>query len=152
MDDLVQFLRDRLGEDERAARLMAEFYPTPWETSDRGWMARVMADAPTFREVVRLEQWQQEPGSEEESWLGDIIDHVARHDPARVLAEVDVKRRVLAEVVPAMDDMQEGLAFEYGSVGPPKNLLSRDLLKLLALPYAGHPDYREEWRPSIPPS
>jgi hypothetical protein len=28
------------------------------------------------------------------------------------------------------------------------SLVATALLKLIALPYAGHPDYREEWRPA----
>ncbi|MET8827527.1 DUF6221 family protein [Streptomyces sp. NPDC004610] len=56
--------------------------------------------------------------------------HIVRHDPARVLAETDAKRRVLA----------------WALTAPPSP--SRDhVLRLLALPYADRPGYREKWRP-----
>ncbi|MEU9415143.1 DUF6221 family protein [Streptomyces sp. NPDC048272] len=138
---LINFIRDRLADDQRAAQLMEKFYPSPWELSDRGWLAHVVADGPTCREVIRLEQWQQEPDSEEESWLGDIIDHVVRHDPARVLADIESKRRilVLAERLPkltASTDLFDNSRDAWGEV-----------LKQLAVVYADHPGYREEWRP-----
>lgn len=56
------------------------------------------------------------------------IEHFARHDPARVLAECEAKRRIV----------------EWYSGSDPDD---QPVVKLLALPYAGHPDHREEWRP-----
>jgi hypothetical protein len=50
-------------------------------------------------------------------------------DPARVLAECAAKRRIVSF---AADLTEEG---------------TDDLLRLLALPYADHPGYRQEWRP-----
>ena len=49
--------------------------------------------------------------------------------PARVLAEVDAKRRILEEASSMV--WRDSLGY---------------FLRLLALPYAGHPGYREEWR------
>jgi hypothetical protein len=121
-DELVTWLRARLDEDERAARSCAAIYPPPWNTSDRGWMATVRADEPDFRVVTELEQWHGQP---EDAWLGDFIEHIARHDPQRVLAEIDAKRRIIDR----------------------SSLYAQDLLKLLALPYADQPGWREEWRP-----
>ncbi|GLH94913.1 DUF6221 family protein [Phytohabitans aurantiacus] len=66
------------------------------------------------------------------------------------LAEVDAKRRILAEVVDeatGLDEQVDG-EFRVGSrdlVAEP--YLGTVLLRLLALPYAEHLDYREEWRP-----
>jgi len=51
--------------------------------------------------------------------------HIARWDPARVLAECEV-----------------GEADNYQQASH-----MRDVLRLLALPYADHEDYREEWKP-----
>ncbi len=58
-------------------------------------------------------------------------------DPARVLAECEAKRRI----VKAMVD-HDGYAY-----GEPSYYDVPLVLELLALPYASHPDYREEWRP-----
>lgn len=72
-------------------------------------------------------------------------NHIARHDPARVLAEVEAKRRILYE---HRDD-------GYGDcLGCGMNALEEmcreidDCPTLLALAavYATHPDYQAEWR------
>ena len=58
-------------------------------------------------------------------------------DPARVLAECEAKRAVVG-LHPEMLGWCQGCAHESY---PCRTLLA------LALPYADHPDYREEWRP-----
>lgn len=63
--------------------------------------------------------------------------HIVRHDPARVLREVEAKRRLLAACA-EYDDCPAGMS---GSG------LAYHVEELLALPYADHPDYRDEWRP-----
>ena len=58
---------------------------------------------------------------------------------ARVLAECETKRRIVAlhgEVDPC--DAHDGATFET---------VDCETLQVLALPYADHPDYDEEWRP-----
>lgn len=57
----------------------------------------------------------------------DGIAHINRWRPARVLAECETKRRLI----------------ELGD----KDSYWVDVLELLALPYADHPDYVEEWKP-----
>ena len=62
-------------------------------------------------------------------------DHIARWDPARVLAECEAKRRIIELCGGWVPDRDVSpLAADY-------------ILGLLAVPYAGHPDYDEEWRP-----
>lgn len=77
--------------------------------------------------------------------------HITRHDPERVLAECEAKRAIVglwqrldaeirSKAVPgAIDNEVDGLRMARFGV-----LLA---MKTLALPYADHPDYREEWRP-----
>ncbi|MER7046747.1 DUF6221 family protein [Streptomyces jumonjinensis] len=67
--------------------------------------------------------------------------HIARHDPARVLREIDAKRRVLTEYAEVIHN--EGASYEWA--GGWANGLGR-AAALLALPYTDHPDYREAWR------
>jgi hypothetical protein len=62
--------------------------------------------------------------------------HIARWDPARVLAECEAKRRIVAEMA---NYWVEG-ASRTGD-------LPEVVLTALALPYADHPDYRDAWRP-----
>jgi hypothetical protein len=71
------------------------------------------------------------------SAVGDMR-HVLRHNPARVLADVDAKRRIigLCDGGAQYPDYEGGYQFAW-----------EDTLRLLALPYASHPDYRAEWTP-----
>lgn len=61
----------------------------------------------------------------------DVARFVARHDPARVIAECDAKRRTVE------------LHSDLTRVG----LCILAVIRLLAVPYADHPDYHKEWRP-----
>jgi hypothetical protein len=65
--------------------------------------------------------------------------HITRWDPARVLAECDAKRRIV-------EDLQDELANQHDPEPTTLQLADRTL-RALALPYADHPDYREEWKP-----
>ena len=139
MDELISFLRRMLDEDERRARACAEVYPAPWDVSDRGHTAYVRADAPGFRIVAELEQ---DDGIYD--WLSVRLDHIARHDPARVLADVAAKRMVLADLdtaIQASKDHPEDMA-NKGWVLAVVRQIHR-----LATAYADHADYRAEWRP-----
>lgn len=49
--------------------------------------------------------------------------------PDTILAECEAKRRIIEEW------------------GPFETYNGEELLKVLALPYADHPDYRQEWKP-----
>ncbi len=57
--------------------------------------------------------------------------HIARHDPAHVLTECEAKRQVISIVASWRQYRQ------------------RQVLQPLASVYADHPDYRDEWRPSV---
>lgn len=60
------------------------------------------------------------------------VAHIALRDPARVLAECEAKRRIVEQV---------------GNIAWVGSYAVRDfVLEALALPYADHPDYRDEWR------
>lgn len=69
--------------------------------------------------------------------------HIARHDPARVLREVAAKRAILAliERVEGLENLIDG---EW-PIGWPTDYPSMELLPLLAAAYVDHPDYRPEW-------
>lgn len=63
------------------------------------------------------------------------------YDEAEVLAEVDAKRRIVDWLLM----VRRGEAEDSGEPMPvdPQD----QVLRLLALPYAAHPDYDESWRP-----
>lgn len=147
MDDLVQFLRARLDEDEQTAR------DTAWNMSteiDNPWEARPAPDEADGWEIWSKGRFQLIRGTNE----ADAV-HIARHDPARVLAEVDAKRQILGLHVAAEYIRNDPFA---GCTTCSWRDYMEDLhvrwpcptLRLLALPYAGHPDYREEWKPQPP--
>ena len=61
-----------------------------------------------------------------------------RWSPARVLADCDGGRRIVDDYLAQLNSHQSG----WDARTP------RDLpLRVLALPFAEHPDYRDEWRP-----
>jgi hypothetical protein len=61
--------------------------------------------------------------------------------PSRLLAECDAKRRIVQYILEAdaASTAVDNIELGYG--------VARDLLGLLALPYADHPDYQESWKP-----
>jgi hypothetical protein len=70
--------------------------------------------------------------------------------PERMLAEIQAKRRMLDDVVPDATglDMSVDGEFRVGSRDEKAEPYLGDILtRLLALPYAEQPGYREEWRP-----
>jgi hypothetical protein len=138
--DLIAFLRVRLDEDEQAAQAAGGDQWTP-----QGHPSDTVAIYDSHREPVVYDE-----GAPSEAQMR----HISRHDPARVLAEVDAKRRLLAafEQVsqigwPADPDMILTVKQRITNqvIGQEEGLLTA--LRLLALPYADHPDYRPEWAP-----
>ncbi|MFB4276051.1 DUF6221 family protein [Nonomuraea sp. MTCD27] len=128
MHDLVAFLNARLSEDAALARAVddrSEPWDGQWTADESGNALRTV----NGHVLVYGHNHPLKPG---------LVDHMARHDPARVLREVDAKRLILAEHEPVFEGA-ECPACVYRS---PCTTLS-----LLALPYDDHTDYREEWRP-----
>lgn len=66
--------------------------------------------------------------------------------PERVLAEIAAKRRILDEYTRLTRDFTH--ADETVTEHTRRSTLE-DVLELLALPYANHPDSRPEWRPDL---
>ncbi|MEU5624259.1 DUF6221 family protein [Streptomyces tendae] len=111
MDDLVRWLRAQLDEDERVARGAID--NSPWRAAVRSGL-----------DVVEGDGWTVCNASEADT------AHIAEWDPARVLREIDAKRRIIATL------------HEEGG-----DRMFADIFSLLALPYADRPGYREHWRP-----
>lgn len=136
---LVEFLLARLGEDEALARAAAERGSTEhWRVSD---------DFPGPTPHLASE-WQGDDVSMSSqhflailggvaAHIGDVLPHIARHDPARVLTDVEAKRRIIARMTMLRRLRPGDLAAEVCADGT---------LCALALPYADHPDCDERWR------
>lgn len=136
---LVEFLRARLDMEAEIAR---EATPGPWQnaptprhrptTSGRSEEA-VFASPPDMGTVVVATTGEP---SERRNLVN--AEHIARWDPARVLAEVEAKRRI----VDRCEYEMSGYAGTGAQVATPHLVL-----RLLALPYAAHPEYDPAWRP-----
>jgi len=111
MTSLADWLRACLDDDEACA---AAASPGPWRpNAERDEVLAV--DDITVCDGFALSGRQ----------LRATVEHIARHDPARVLVEVAAKRRIV-------DDAPHAT------------------LRLLALPYTDRAGYREEWAPAAP--
>jgi hypothetical protein len=170
--DLVDFINARLDEDEQTARAVVSSHEREPRlvpcVAAADWSHRYDSDDYGGTGVADGAGHVIVPMSYESGALQRI--HIARHDPARVLAEVEAKRRIIA-LHPHTTKRQvysEGHLRAVG--GPDWETRLEDLdalycgtchhvndgciddrtcetLHLLALPYAGHPSYRQEWRP-----
>lgn len=119
-DPLVQFLLDRLDEEQALAQKAAddvaelnEIFETgnlPWRTWSR--------PAATL------------------SSLGPIAEFIYSQTPDRVLAEIYAKRLIVKDYLEAVRARDDAAVSN----------LSWVFLRL-AMSYAGHPDFREQWRP-----
>ncbi|MDT0608853.1 DUF6221 family protein [Streptomyces lancefieldiae] len=143
MDDLAQWLRAQLDEDERIARAATE---GPWSVDDNSYAEAIYA-ADRRTTVVAGGRWGGEASVFEST--EDAL-HIAAHDPARVLREIDTKWKILVECV----YWHGKLAGEAAAPSPaPFPALGEALdavtpiLRARALPYVDRPGYREEWRP-----
>ncbi|MER7047743.1 DUF6221 family protein [Streptomyces jumonjinensis] len=143
-DDIDAFLRDRLKEDTETA------HAAMWDEHSGSWTAR---PPETRHERYTVEDYCDDgvvivaPENADPDGVGR---HVARWDPERVLAEVDAKRRML-DVHRRVHRRSTGSA---GGINEDCAICDHfpaqypcGTLRLLALPYAAHPDYQEAWRP-----
>ncbi len=129
--NLADFLLARIDDDQRQAE---QATPGPWQSvqtddTTHGWNVEARG-----RGGIRYDVAVDHARPGQGACRGADAAHIVRWDPARVLAECDAKRRVIElQRSDLRDDPQDWEADE--------------VLRLLALPYAGHPDYRAEWRP-----
>lgn len=145
---LTDFLLARYAEDEAAARAAS---PSPWSYPGIESVAGGTLYDATRRIVdIVYEQPEDHDGTIVRHLLVPEADangaHIARHDPARVLADVESKRRIVEDY--------QGARMRVGLFGGDDARVVRAFMEALhgalahlALPYADHEDYREEWKP-----
>jgi len=127
--DLSDFLLARIADDERAAQ-------SEWD-----WM--IERHGPDFwstgEGAVMDSEWSLETDR-------DATLHVS---PRRVLAECGAKRRIVElhreELIERLDDEFPGTPYDALCVVDNDDFPCTTL-RLLALPYAEHPDYDPEWK------
>ncbi|MGW6743767.1 DUF6221 family protein [Streptomyces sp. NPDC055025] len=118
-DDLVAFIRARLNEDEEIARRAGDSFRQIGETG-----------------VIVATEGDRAEECASANWAG-VAEHIVAQDPARVLREIDAKRKTLDDC----EGIIVGWHYEESKE------FAHDVLRNAALPYVDHADYREEWRP-----
>lgn len=129
---LTEFLLARIAEDEAVASAALAAYDSPGGISAQWWTKAELAG----RELD-----------------AEDIGHIVRHDPARVLAECEAKRRIVelhepfvpysgpSKCVACADNL------DADHDGAPMVAWPCPTVRALASVYAEHPDYDEAWRP-----
>jgi len=124
MDDLVQWLRAQLDEDERIARRAGDSFRQIGETG-----------------VIVVTEGDRAEECASANWAG-IAEHIVRHDPARVLREVEATRRLIRAHAKWCEGRCEAKFPEGGF-----DAAHFWNIKVRAEVYADHPGYRDDWRP-----
>jgi hypothetical protein len=163
--NLVTWLRVQLDEDERVALAAT---PGPWRHNPNkcwrkpgtAWFEEAVFAGPPGAEATCVAGTGE---TDDQQSMADA-QHIARHDPARVLQEVEAKRRWLDELLRLPHYAWDGRE-EYGCPKATDVEIWRQIfegdqvcncgrdehvdrsLRLLALPYADRPGYLEAWRP-----
>ena len=134
----TEFLAARYDEEEAAAKACQS--PSPWKAathpSDHWIVTDATGDALIYDEGT--------PTLEEAA-------HIALHDPARVLREVEAKRKILAEHAPLeRPGTVTPVICRVCWTSPKEGPLEGDAwpcftVASLAAVWSDHPDYRQEW-------
>lgn len=150
-DDLIAFLRECLDKDAEVARAAAAMpggVPgEQWRVSgthadDGGTYWSITTGTPDLVQTVELVGSGMSGGG---AHTEEVALHIVRHDPARVLAEIDAKRQIVEDFERA--DRYSRTTWGQSNADQSRARTMGKVVRLLALPYADHPDYREEWRP-----
>jgi hypothetical protein len=183
--DLVAFLRERIDEDalwaNEAGRCRGNLPPDgahwQWEDSETDQPVTVDPGGDDVLFGIGLRSAEQYPyaaisgAGPQLAVSPDEIDaavagHIGRHDPARVLAEVDAKRRRLARHTPdrriltLVDDEGHHTLMSFyvctwctpgTSIGPKQPIFESPCPDIRddAAVYRDHPDYQPEWAPRM---
>jgi Family of unknown function (DUF6221) len=134
VDELIAFLHACLDDDERVAREVSD--RAPYDEWDATTAQGDDDAARSHAEVVGIAR------PHATSAARSIAEHIARWDPARVLAELKADRRILDLHRPVRADDVPGLV-QCSRCGG--EVMPCEHIRLLAQPYAGQPGWREEW-------
>lgn len=132
MTDIVAFLNARLDEDEAAA--------TPGEDWSFGFGAsshNIFNEEGDYVAVCIAQAIGNDPVRNAE--------HIARHNPARVLREVKAKRRTMARHYADDDGSCVGCHFANDETRWAETIEECPELRDMASVYADHPDYGPAW-------
>ncbi|MFG2591375.1 DUF6221 family protein [Streptomyces sp. NPDC048438] len=137
--DLVAFLQARLDE-QGAAAVAAGGTSEGWQALGTG----VYSGASLDDDVPPLVTAGPEVGGSDED--AARAEHIALHDPAQVLREVEATRGLLEQYT--APETGEGLPDAFNRHAASMHHMAVDLaVRHLAQAHADHPDYQPEWRP-----
>lgn len=148
--DMIKWVRAQLDDDEAIARVISAggYEPQTWHSGPDGpghVGVLLFAEDRMIGDPPEAVERYDEPFA---VVIGGRAEHrhIARWDPARVLAEVEAKRRILEEHGPDERHPWEcrACAGRYGDDGYP---IPCPTVRLVALPFAGREGYLDEWRP-----
>jgi hypothetical protein len=128
MDELIAFVEARLDEDEAAAKTWRH---PEWERRGHAVWMRLGNDRRLAAECPLPMGPEPSPA-----------EHIARHDPARVLRRVEGARRMLSRLCAALatDPIEGGLRSA-------RVMALYAAVCAYAYEYDDYPGYRQEWKP-----
>jgi hypothetical protein len=167
MTEIIRFISDRYDELQRLAEATTQVpVAGQWcATRDKHAAADTPLRLIQGRDPYEGEDWNDYEAGEyngtpiiafSAEWQDEAeanLRHIAYHDPARVLADIAAKRQMLRHLEVLRHDAEGAVAalpadapltvaafvvFAVGAVAVQE--------KLLAAPFAGHPDFKPEWR------
>ena len=121
MDDPIEFLTARYDEDEAGARAAHGRWSPTWSVDPEEWATGVGVQDGDGRSVAAVHGTYH-------------ADHIARHDPARVLADLAAKRKLL----------QLWRTIDVGVYSPDANQLADAMMQQLLAPYGKRAIWRQE--------
>lgn len=143
--EIVEFLTARLDEDEAAA--------LAWPEDQREWQyvgrRNLIYDNGRHESVAAIDVSNRPIDFWERIRVlrasASLAEHIIRWDPARVLREIEAKRRLIRAYVAATELTNSKI--------PPVRQAAKNqasaltfALRLAAMAYADHPDYDTAWR------
>ncbi|WP_318203017.1 DUF6221 family protein [Streptomyces sp. SCL15-4] len=140
-EQLVRWLGEQFDVDERIARAAC------WDEQSDVWTVRPPQEPCERYTVVDYLGDGVVAVTPENADADGVGQHVAEWDPRRVLREIDAKRRLLELHAPGQMEYVDGDVCMVCDVRGEEPFYPCATVRLLALPYAGRPGYREEWRP-----
>lgn len=152
--DIAEFLTARHDEQRRLAEAALAVDPAPWSADvcpHPDWYVDRRGTGGTGMLVAASgsEMWDCE-GSDTLCMSAVSVLHIAAHDPARVLADLAAKRAILDEHSNVNGgDCGTCVVGEWGYPTNGGSTIAHypcRTLRLLAAPYAEHPEYDPAWR------
>ncbi|MFD7884070.1 DUF6221 family protein [Streptomyces bauhiniae] len=143
MDDLVRWLRAQLDEDERIAQAASWCDDAAaWRAAPSKYGTQTRPKEPRWYIEDSLEDGVITTVDPRASDDEGVAVHIAEHDPARVLREVEAGRRLIRAHAKWCEGRCEAKYPEGGC-----DAAHYWNLKVRAEVYADRPGYHEEWRP-----